>query len=565
MQNLSMRHRISLTAGLLVIVIVTMLIGISWTIDKQRVAVLVRERLLESNTDILEKMSIMRAVLDNRRYESKLNYYLSIQRLSYKEMGWDLTQLLLDKNGTLVKAEGNRKNIRFENSEIEQMRKKRKGIITANKNGELLVGAYGVSIESGELLILLVSEEDYLKPIRALRDLLIALGLVTFLLAYGLIYYNIHLIAKPIESITAALKESQSGQLVSSLSVKSSFPEFMLLGDAFNRLFEFLSFWTNRIKIIADNLSTYSLALRKQSCRVREDSMLIIDNVQRIAAEVEKQVALLEKTDAATEQLLDSTTRIVAQNRMVVENNNRIVTSVENGKNAVTQADAVMSMINTAFINTQIEFADLQKKLSAILALNSDIKSIAGQTKILSLNAALEGARAGTAGQGFVVVAQAIGALSEETRKLQETSAVLIREITFQLNRISEAMEVSSRNIVNGTASISKAREVFLDIHQNVAANHLAVEEIFSNVTAILTLTENVAKNANNTLDQASTIKVLAPEIATLAANQTQNTDTLMEFSQELDTWGARLREEISTVLESRDYQNVLLKESSES
>lgn len=132
--------------------------------------------------------------------------------------------------------------------------------------------------------------------------------------------------------------------------------------------------------------------------------------------------------------------------------------------------------------------ADDSKKISTIIA---TIENIAFQINILSLNAAVEAARAGTAGKGFAVVADEISSLASKsdkaakaTKELIESSAVTIKEGGKVMNRVSEALERTGQLAGNVTVKMEEVVEA-------VEKQTLAMEQVATGVEQISAVVEN--------------------------------------------------------------------------
>ena len=103
-------------------------------------------------------------------------------------------------------------------------------------------------------------------------------------------------------------------------------------------------------------------------------------------------------------------------------------------------------------------------------------RNIATQTKLLSLNASIEAARAGIHGRGFAVVAQEMQKLAQNSADATENIAKILQEIQTAIEKVIDG--------VNQSAAISgeeaKAMQDIIRMVENVRSSTTSLVDVFN-------------------------------------------------------------------------------------
>ncbi len=161
--------------------------------------------------------------------------------------------------------------------------------------------------------------------------------------------------------------------------------------------------------------------------QVNEGAMQVSDNSQSVSQGATEQASSLQEISA-------SMTEINSQARSNAENTEQAQAISEQTKSAADSGHERMQRMMESINNINVASKEISKIIKAI-------DEIAFQTNLLSLNAAVEAARAGVHGKGFAVVAEEVRNLAQRSAKAARETAELIEG---SVNKAREGMDIAN-------------------------------------------------------------------------------------------------------------------------
>lgn len=372
--------------------------------------------------------------------------------------------------------------------------------------------AFAVEIPKTDLVLVMVSERDLLVgPVQStLMGQLMAILVLLVVTILGLNWLN-GILLQPLHNVSQSLSQiaSGGGDLSHRLPVTSN-DEVGLLAENFNSF--------------VDHMNDLVRHIRAQASDLQESARAMADSAVKSVRELGVQQQQIGMVAQAMNEMTNATHEIAHHAEHTADSVRESVNSAEEGKQQVDktrdsivvlakkveQAGTVISTLNT---NAQ--------NISGILA---TIQGIAEQTNLLALNAAIEAARAGEQGRGFAVVADEVRVLSQRTHASTEEIQSMISALQSTAQNAVAIMEEGSRLASGSVQNADNASHSLAKINQAVGAisgmaaqiataaeeqSHV-VKEVLGNITAIQSVANDAAADANHGDTRAKSLQHLA-------------------------------------------------------
>lgn len=335
------------------------------------------------------------------------------------------------------------------------------------------------------------------------------------------------------------------GDLTHRINVKSN-DEIGEMGTHYNnaleKLKEMIVKMSDTSQLVASSSEELSASAEETSKSITE----VANSIQFVATNNTEQTSYVNTMNKNTTDIIEKMNNIAETIESVNEHSLATSRLAHDGNGNVLDVKKQMNEINLTVTKSSNAINKLSEKSKKIEEIVSMITSIAAQTNLLALNAAIEAARAGEHGKGFAVVADEVRKLAEQSSDASNEITSLILEIQEGIHGSVQMMNSSTESTKSGIQVVEATGDAFHQISSSISDVSTRIGHTHQLLIDIVKETNSLKKVANAINDISISNDESAQSVSAATEQQSAIMEQVAAATEELSRMSSELQNEIN-------------------
>ncbi len=419
------------------------------------------------------------------------------------------------------------------------------GSSTIHVNGTKTLSSVGVLTNNEWKLIGNIPVSALVKDAKAISSLTWLMSLIAALIAGGIGLIVMLSVGRPLAQLRTLMNEGERGNLTVRSTIRKK-DEIGQVSDSFNRMMEEITGLVRKTNLSAQEVLETAASLTDSSRKTAGAAKEIAVATEEIANGATNLAVESEKGADLTAEIGNQVQSVINSNVEMGQSANEVE---EAGRKGSVYMESLIEKTGQTeeMTRSMVEKVDkLKESTSSIRKILDVLGNMTKQTNILSLNATIEAARAGAAGKGFMVVADEIRKLADQSRQSIGVVGGIVeniqREIDETVSVLSEAYPIFREQI----ESVREANQIFVTVQDNMGGFVSRLESATDSVRNLEDAQSTLSLAMSNVSAVAQEASATSEQVASLSNEQLNISDGLVQLSNRLEAVSGQLRESLS-------------------
>ncbi|MGF7058826.1 methyl-accepting chemotaxis protein [Brassicibacter mesophilus] len=406
--------------------------------------------------------------------------------------------------------------------------------ITAHKNIE------GVSWH----VFTSIPKHEYQKAFNDIRSYIVftIVGLIAVIFFISLSYSR--LIVLPLRNLIYMLKKISQGNLNAKSQIHTC-KEMITLNNTFDIMIAYLKDIVQEITITSTDVSDTAHKFAKLSGDAHDYTEHVANTVKEVYDGAKIQINEVDKGIAEVEKLSDFMLMINKKVEIINQSFSATEKVVLDGVNKIEKLSNGFddSFNNSCRLND--EMIELNSSISRIEQITDVISDITKRTNLLSLNAAIESARAGESGKGFAVVADEIRKLSEQV-SLQTSEIIdIVHDVESKAQKLKHVAEDNSDIVKVQKDHLNETEKSFYTIKDEIKRMIDEIMSILRNIQDVNVQRDMISTSIDGISQMAYKISTIASDANSKSKKQFGIIQSINDHVNKLNILSTKLKQSI--------------------
>ena len=453
-----------------------------------------------------------------------------------------------------AKMSGNEKFI----SEIIRVKTENSGIIKYNLAGESYVLAFEKIPDTQWVAINVVPYSDFQDGMNRVRSIILIYVAIITIISVFIVSLVIARSIKPLRVVNSAISEIATGHadLTKRISIDSE-DEIGSVVQSFNQFEEKLQNIVSDIKASKENLTKVGQIMKDNASVTTSSISSLFSNIENMESQISTQGESVKLTANSVNGITDNINSLESMIEHQVEGVSQASSAIEqmmgNISSVDKSVDAMADSFGQLFENTNVgikkqelvsqKIKDIEKQSENLQSANTVIATIAGQTNLLAINAAIEAAHAGESGKGFSVVADEIKKLSESSTQESNKINEQLKEITNSITSVVQASIESMEAFSKVSTLINSTNDMVMSIKRAMNEQNAGSKQIFdslytmnNNTSQVREASRKMSEENQSVIAEIKNLQEVTSSMQNCMSMITDGTSKINEAGDELNS-----------------------------